>query len=200
MKRILFSASLAAALGITAGAQAPANPASPSQANGNASQTITINGCVYKSPDDAMFALERTPDADATGTQPSAARPADQANVRGATGTSGTTTLSPGGAAGTGTTGPAPATWYRLASGPAAGFGEFAGKAVRIRGTVAATSADSPRGAGNSSQAGTRSIEPAQIPDGVPAGVDLKTAPQLIVQDITAVEGQCRAAAVPPSR
>jgi hypothetical protein len=179
-------------------AQSPASSAKPDtaappaqQAAASADGTVAVNGCVYRVTDDPkMFALQRTSDADTTGTQTSNANPAAGANVRGAVGTTGTTTMTPGGAAGTGTAANAGPMWYRLTDGDAAELANFAGKAVRINGMI--TSGTSARDAG----AGQRD----QLAGATLKAADLESAPALMVHEITGVEGQCKTAtAVPDS-
>lgn len=174
-------------------AQSPPQSAQPStQAT---AQPLTINGCVYRASDDTtVFALERTTDADSTGTQPSGVDPAGQANVRGAVGTGGTTTASPGGAAIV-ATGEEPMPWYRLSKTGNPDLANFVGRSVRITGTIPAAS---PTGTSGTSAAAAKS---APISNTRFTTAELGAAPQLVVTDITAVEGQCKTAnAVPQNQ
>jgi hypothetical protein len=157
---------------------------------------MTMNGCVYHATDDpTMFALERTSDADTTGAQPSNANRADNANVRGAVGTSGTTTMTPGGAAGPGATTSASGRWYRLSKTDSNELASFAGKSVRVTGRMVPGNGDpSPSAAPQPTDR-----EPSQNAQNAMTAMALRLAPQFVVEDITPVEGQCRTSPAAPA-
>ena len=175
---------VAAAASIGAGAihaqdqQAPAGQAQPAQQQASAAEAVTFNGCIYRASDEASaFALERTADADTTGTQASTATRGAASAIPGAVGTSGTAPADPRmNVAGS---------WYRLTNPGSENLSDFVGKAVRVTGSVAPGRDD------KGTDVVIHRFEPNKTTVTV---MDLKPAPQLTVQSITPVEGQCRQA------
>jgi hypothetical protein len=140
---------------------------------------VTFNGCVYRVSDQpTMFALERTADADTTGTQTSGAATRQPAPAAGAVGTAGTL---PADARSNAVVG----TWYRLSSPPSENLADHVGQPVRITGSVVPGRDD------KGSEVVVHRIEGNKV---TVTAVELKPAPQLTIQSISHVEGQCRQA------
>jgi hypothetical protein len=177
--RILIAGWTAATLGVgVIQAQQQPQPSAQSQPSSNAAP-VTFNGCVYRVADQpTMFALERTADADTTGTQTSGAtRQPGAPAAGGAVGTSGTLPADARSDVAAGT-------WYRLSSTASDNLADHVGP-VRITGTVA------PGRDEKGADVVVHRIDGNKV---TVTAVDLKPAPQLTIQSITHVEGQCRQA------
>ncbi|HKT78909.1 MAG TPA: hypothetical protein VJP86_01730 [Vicinamibacterales bacterium] len=155
----------------------PASPPRAAEPSTEATgQAVTVVGCLYRASDDVnVFAVKRTEGAGA-----------------GAVGTAGTTAsaTSSSDTAGTaaGSTGAAAATrpaWYRLATSGTQDFNSFVGRAVRVTGTVPSANGGAP-----STSAPTVQISSAKF-----TTAELGSASQIVVQSITAAEGECPAPA-----
>lgn len=163
-------------------------------------QNVTFTGCVYQVSDQPnVFALQRISDQMTTGTS-------GQSGAAASSGASGTTTAgSPGSSSGTsaasgrtssgtstGTAGTSGSTsamnqkdlggWYRLSG--TQDLKQYAGRAVRITGSV--TPGKDEKGA----DIIIHRIEPQRV---TVTSVDLKPAPQLMVQSVTQAQGTCSA-------
>ena len=161
----------AAAVGAQTPQQKPSTPAQPAAVG----QSITMTGCVYQTSDQpTTFALRRM--ADAPG---SAQSGVGTAGAAGASAAGGATT----GAAGTATAGASRSdegAWYRLMGD--AKLKEHVGERVRVNGTV--TPGKDEKGA----DVVIHRFQPDKL---TVTTIDLAPAPQLRIQTITEMSGEC---------
>jgi hypothetical protein len=179
--------------------QSQTSPQQQNQPSATTSHAVTFSGCVYEAADEPnVFAFQREPGVNgasspAVSTTGSAAAGTATTTAGGgatATGTSGTTSTTTSGAASqTGTSG-TPGTanskaagWYRLSSSAVQDLKQYAGRAVRISGTVV-----SPRDE-NGADLVIHDIGPNTI---TVTTVDLTPAPELKIQSVTPEQGSCK--------
>lgn len=196
MSRTIIGVTLAVALSpVAAGAQTPQQkPSTQTPQPQAAGRSITVSGCVYQLTDQpTTFALrgmdgQGTAQSGTSATTGTSGRP----NPSGTTGTSGTagtpgtsgtgTTGTPSGSgmAGSGSEANMDGAWYRLMGD--AKLKEHTGQRVRISGSV--TPGKDDKGA----DIVIHRIQPNKV---TVTSIDLKPAPQLNIQSITQIAGQC---------
>jgi hypothetical protein len=169
---------LSAAPSTTAQQQSPQQPNQQQPMKQNEGKSATLTGCVYQASDQpAMFALRRTADG-ASSSSAEAGASQKQPSSQSTAGTSGTTGASSADQKADGA-------WYRLSPKGAEDLKQYAGRAVRVTGTI--VPGKDPKGA----DIIIHRIDPSKT---VVTAIDLKPAPQLQIESIAPMSGeQCPA-------
>lgn len=196
----LSAAGMSAALAAGQPQSRPAEPQQPHQSQEQTdpkSQSVTLTGCVYQATDQPpLFALrtmgERNSEiAGAAGPPAPRDGHAGTAGVAGVPGAADSPSPRDGHVGAAGTTGDARAgaphapnvAWYRLASQPGEDLKQYAGRAVRVTGTLA------PGAGGQGADLGPDRVQMvgAQV-----TASDLEPAPQVQIQSIGPADGECK--------